>query len=187
MMMEADDEDTAPEQDTEPPLEPVLTPVTDQDIPQISLQAMIGSSKYQTMRVKGWYYKKLLSILLDNGSTHKVLDLHKAKKLGCKLIAVEHMSITSGGGHKLEAPYICKGFRWTIHNQQFVADVYVLPLANCDLILGIQSLKSLGPILWYFDKLHMEFSVQGKKVVLRGAKTHGVKLISNEAMNLAMD
>lgn len=111
------------------------------------------------MRVKGWYYKKLLNILLDSGSTHNLLDLHKAKKLGCKLIAVKHMSITSGGGHKLEAPYIYKGFKWSILNQEFVTDVYVLPLASCDLILGVQRLKTLGPIPWDVNKLQMEFAV----------------------------
>ncbi|KAI5437151.1 hypothetical protein KIW84_023321 [Lathyrus oleraceus] len=57
---------------------------------------------------------------------------------------------------------------------------------------GIQWLKSLGPILWDLDRLHMEFSVKGKKISLRGAKTPGVQLISNDALSmncvfLAMD
>ncbi|MCI21816.1 hypothetical protein A2U01_0042986, partial [Trifolium medium] len=34
-------------------------------------------------------------------------------------------------------------------------------------LTGIQWLKSLGPILWDFDKLQMEFSTNGRKVVLR--------------------
>lgn len=97
------------------------------------------------------------------------------------------MFITGGGGHNLIAPFICKGFKWTMHNQEFTADMIVLPLGCCDLILGIQWLRSLGPILWDFDKLQMEFSVQGRKVVLHGAKTPGVKLISNKTMNLAVD
>jgi hypothetical protein len=110
-----------------------------------------------------------------------------AKKLGCKLEKVKTMSITAGGGHKLEAPFICKGFTWTMHNREFTIDVIVLPLVCCDLILGVQWLQSLGPILWDFDKLQMEFTIDGRKTLLRGAKTTAVKLISNEALNQAVD
>lgn len=82
------------------------------------------------------------------------------------------MSVTTGGGggHQLEAPYICKGFQWTLENVCFIADVIVLPLACCELILRVQQLKSLGQIVWNFDKLHMEFTIERKKVALRGAK-----------------
>lgn len=109
-----------------------------------------------------------------------------AKKLGFKLDQVKPMSIISGGCHKLEAPFVCKGFTWSMHNHEFTVDFIVLPYICCDLILGVQWLKSLGPILWDIDKLHMEFSVHDKKVFLRAAKPATVKLISNEALNTAV-
>lgn len=107
--------------------------------------------------------KKLLQILLDSGNTHNFLDLEVAKKLGCKLEKVASLSVIAGGGTTLEAPYICKGFTCQLQQVTFKAVVIVLPLGLCDLILGIQWLRSLGPILWDFDKLQMEFSFNGKK------------------------
>lgn len=104
------------------------------------------------MRVKGLYNKKPLQILLDSGNTHNFLDVHMVRRLGCKLVEVKPMSITGGGGHKLEAPSVCKGFTWLMHNHEFVANMIVLPLKCCDLILGVKWLKSLGPILWDFEK-----------------------------------
>lgn len=86
----------------------------------------------------------------------------------------------------MEAPYICRGFTWQLQQATFTADVIVLPLVLCDLILGIQWLRSLGPILWDFDKLQMEFSCKGKKFVLRGAKPSGVKLINNKTFSQAV-
>lgn len=74
-----------------------------------------------------------------------------AKKLGCKLEAISPLMVTGGGGHMLEAPFICRGFKWVLQQTTFSADVIVLPLVCCDLILGMQWLKSLGPILWDFD------------------------------------
>lgn len=94
-----------------------------------------------------------------------------ARKLGCRLEAVNKpLSITGGGGNKFEALFMCKNFTWVIHNQTFVADVIVVPLVCYDLILGVQWLKSLGPILWDFERLQMEFTLNGRKMTLRGPR-----------------
>lgn len=69
---------------------------------------------------------------------------------------------------------------------QFTADMIVLPLVCCDLILGIQWLKTLGPILWDFAKLQMEFTTNGRKFTLRGAKTPPLKLINNKSFAQAV-
>lgn len=156
------------------------------ECPQLSMNALTGISSYQTMRVSGLHNKKLLQILVDSGSTHNFLDLEMAKKLGCQLEAIPSMTVTAGGGTKLQAPFVCKGFTWHLQQTKFSADVLVLPLGCCDLILGIQWLTSLGPILWDFNKLQMEFSMEGKKFVLRGAKTAGVKLINNKSFSQAV-
>lgn len=124
---------------------------------------MTGMSCYQTMRVTGMYDKKLLHILLDSGSTHNFLDLELAKKLGCKLEPANLMPITTSGGHKLVASYVCKGFKWKLQQATFTTGMIVLPVGSYDVILGIHWLKSLGPILLDFDKLQMEFSTQVHK------------------------
>lgn len=90
------------------------------------------------MRVTGMLDKKLLHILLDSGSTHNFLDLEVAKKLGCKLEKVTSLLVTAGGGTTLKAPYICRNFTSQLQQGTFTADVIVLPLGLCDLILGIQ-------------------------------------------------
>jgi hypothetical protein len=81
--------------------------------------------------------KKLLHNLLDIGSTHNFLDLNIAKKLGCKLEAIASLPVTGGGGHKLEPAFICRNFKWVLQQSEFTADIIVLPLVCCDLILGI--------------------------------------------------
>ncbi|PNX92266.1 retrotransposon-related protein [Trifolium pratense] len=180
MVMELDEEEPL-DIDTSLESSAQLEAVSQFDSPQLSLQALTGVSHYQTMRVTGMHDKKVLHILLDSGSTHNFLDLELAKKLGCKLEAISPLAITSGGGHKLEAAFVCKSFKWLLQQTVFMADVIVLPLGCSDLILGIQWLKSLGPILWDFDKLQMEFTTQGRKFVLRGAKTPSIKLVNNKS------
>ena len=47
----------------------------------------------------------------------------------------------------------------------------ILPLGNCDMVLGIQWLETLGEIKWNFKQLRMEFIVNEKKHVLRGSSS----------------
>lgn len=51
----------------------------------------------------------------------------------------------------------------------------------CNLIQGIQRLKYLGQMLWDFDKIHMEFHLQGIKFVLKCAKVPSLKLINSKS------
>ncbi|GAU24592.1 hypothetical protein TSUD_289530 [Trifolium subterraneum] len=181
MVLEIEDDDIMVEEPTEETKSLESDSLQSFENAQLSLQALTGIANYHTMRVTGVHDKKLLHILLDSGSTHNFLDLEIAKSLGCKLEAISPLSVTGGGGHQLEAAFICRGFQWQLQQVSFTADVIVLPLVCCDLILGIQWLKALGPILWDFDKLQMEFSTNGRKVVLRGAKTPSFKLINNKS------
>lgn len=50
----------------------------------------------------------------------------------------------------------------------------------------VQWVNSLGSILWDFDKLYMEFSVNGRKIALRGAKPSKAKLILGKALNVVV-
>ncbi|XP_058754567.1 uncharacterized protein LOC131627728 [Vicia villosa] len=181
MVLEVDEDDnpTANTSCDSPTPEP--DSFQDFDNPQLSFHSLTGIANFHTMRVTGLHDKKMLHILLDSGNTHNFLDLEIAKAIGCKLEAIPPLSVTGGGGHKLEAAFICRGFKWQLQQAQFTADVIVLPLVCCDLILGIQWLKSLGPLLWDFDKLQMEFSTNGRKFVLRGAKTPSFKVINNKS------
>ena len=43
------------------------------------------------------------------------------------------------------------------------SNMFVMPLGGCDVILGTQWLRTLGPILWDFAELWMHFLVNGKK------------------------
>ncbi|GJS27844.1 hypothetical protein Tco_0488464 [Tanacetum coccineum] len=53
------------------------------EIPQISLNALNGFNTFQTMRVTGKVGKHELHILVDFGSTHNFLDVNVPKHVGC--------------------------------------------------------------------------------------------------------
>jgi len=65
---------------------------------------------------------------------------------------------------------MCRNFSWTLLGETFITDIMLVTLGSYEMVLGIQWLASLGPILWDFEKLRMEFKQGGRRVVLRGTQ-----------------
>lgn len=143
----------------------------------ISLNALTGTIAFQTMRVKGYYGKKALQLLVDSGSTHDFLDEYVALKLGCDIQPVEHMVVRVANGNKMRCTTWVPNFTWKLQNEEFSTDVYLLPLNACDVVLGVHWLSTLGDIKWHFAKLTMQFHHQGRSMTLRGATTPKLSLL----------
>ena len=61
-----------------------------------------------------------------------------------------------------------------------------MPLGGCDVILGTQWLRTLGPILWDFVELWMHFLVNGKKHTLNGLQPRSLSIISSHWMEIIL-
>lgn len=59
------------------------------------------------------------------------------------------------------------------------SDMYVLPLGECDVVLGVQLLQILGPILWDFTKLWMKFMIIEGTYTLKGLHVIPSQIISS--------
>ena len=80
-------------------------------------------------------------------------------------------------GTKKASTMTYKHLTWSMQGKEFKADMRLIPLVGCDMVLGIQWLGQLGSILWEFKTLRMEFSWNGKKIVLCGATMGPLKLV----------
>ncbi|GJS94074.1 reverse transcriptase [Tanacetum coccineum] len=114
--------------------------------PLISLNALTRLNAYRTMRVKGCVGKNALHVLVDSGSTHHFLNLQIAKKLGCRLRKICPLDVSVANGNVMSSTYECKGFTWVFQGVTYTADVMISPLGDCDMVLGIQWLATLGDI-----------------------------------------
>ena len=92
-----------------------------------------------------------------------------AKKLGCLITDIPILSVAVADGARVNITSTIKQFSWILQNTGFTSDMLLIPLVCCDVVLGIEWLVTLGDITWNFDRLSMQFYVQGKKLVLRGA------------------
>jgi len=82
---------------------------------------------------------------------------------------------------------MCKGSVWNLHGEVYKADMIVVPLGSCEMILGVQWLTILGPILWDFEKLIMEFTFNGKKQVIKGVHKTAVEWVDSKKWSKGVD
>ena len=114
------------------------------DNPQILAHALSSSQCFQTMRVAGQHGMSSLHILIDVGNTHNFLDIDIVKKLGCEMEPIQFQAVAYG--NKLFCQYVSKGFKWQLHNSQYMANVLLISLGRCDMVLRVQWLFQLGTI-----------------------------------------
>ena len=81
---------------------------------------------------------------------------------------------------------MCRKFSWRLQGNDFYADVLLIPLGSCDMVLGVQWLSTLGTIQWSFQTLHMEFYFNNKRHVLGGLQGPKVKIIEESQLPQAM-
>jgi hypothetical protein len=71
-------------------------------------------------------------------------------------------------GQEVRSPGRSQRVEVKVQGTVFGTELFILPLAGCDIVLGIQWLRTLGPIMWDFTKLQMKFQYEGKSCMLRG-------------------
>jgi len=106
--------------------------------------------------------------LIDIGSIHNFIHPRVGRRVGLKVLKHKPIEVNITDGSRLWSEGSCSDIKLMIQGDQFVTRSYIIQLGGYDMVLGIQWLKSLGPIFWDFSSLKMEFQKEGKKVLIYG-------------------
>lgn len=80
---------------------------------------------------------------------------------------------------QLECNCVCEAITLDIQDTKFTVDLYVLPIVGANVVLGMQWLKSLGPVLTDYNSLSMKFFHDGCLVELKGDKESTLNSLSS--------
>lgn len=119
------------------------------------------------MRLLGRIGPLSVEILVDSGSTHNFLDplVVKAAKLSVQKDVGLQVKVANGA--RVMSHGKCEE-TVTIQGSKFVIPFHILELGGCDVVLGIQWLKTLGSIQWNFNNMSLQFERDGSKLLLQG-------------------
>jgi hypothetical protein len=107
-------------------------------------------------------------VLIDSRSTNNFLYVNLDALLGIKPNGQEAIKVRIANGQEVISPGKSSNISLRLQGTKFLVDLCVLPLAGCDVVLGIQWLNLLGPILWDFVAFTMEFTHANHKCLLKG-------------------
>ncbi|XP_052182014.1 uncharacterized protein LOC127794801 [Diospyros lotus] len=116
-----------------------------EDLPEVSLYALVGSARPQTMRVTMMLKGKVTSLLIDNGSTHNFISTKVSHKLQIPTTIIEPFDVQVASREHLACTQQCKAVSLKIQHIYVAVDLYVIPLAEIDIVLVVQEPTNLPP------------------------------------------
>ena len=84
-----------------------------------SINVIFGSTSYQIMRICGNIKKKVITILIDLGSTHNFLDPIVAKRIGCSIQTTNPMKVIVVIITRSTSDAICRRLTWNMQEKEF--------------------------------------------------------------------
>jgi hypothetical protein len=133
-----------------------------------SLQVVAGDPLAGTMQIAVVLSVASLVALLDSGSTHNFISKEAARRSGLQLRQRPRLTTLVANGERVTCAGVIRDAPLLIDGNSFPADLYVMPLAGYDVILGTRWLGELGPIVWDLDHRRMSFQRQGSPVSWTG-------------------
>jgi hypothetical protein len=118
-----------------------------EESPAFSLHAIAGVRLTDTMQIDVNLTSNAFIALLDSGSTHNFISESAAQRTGLPLQHRPRLTATVANGDRVSCVGVIRQAAITIHGDTFLVDLFVMPLAGYDMVLGTQWLATLGPIL----------------------------------------
>ncbi|GJT99429.1 ty3-gypsy retrotransposon protein [Tanacetum coccineum] len=134
----------------------------------LSDAAFYGLQSPRAVRVTGYIGNKPVTVLVDCGSTHNIIQPRIAALLASKPAPITPFPVMVGNGQFLECNNLFPNTPLEINKFTFNVPLFVLPVAGADVILGLAWLGSLGTIVADFSIPKLTFTVNGSTCVLQG-------------------
>ncbi|GAV59560.1 RVP_2 domain-containing protein [Cephalotus follicularis] len=151
-----------------------------------TFHVLAGYSNPQTMRVNRFLKRQPVTVLIDIGSTNNIMDAKIAKRLAYHIEQCEKFEVKVADGRILICESKCSNVKLSLLDQELIVDIFLLPLEDYEVILGIDWLRTLGDIAWNFAKLVMKFLLKGKQVVLKRKRREHETTVSNHSMECTL-
>lgn len=88
--------------------------------------------------------------------------------------------VTVANRERVKCTGRCLALTMTVQNHVITAVFYVLPVAACQAVLGVQWLETLGSIETNYKELTMAFTKDGQRYKLQGLRRSELEALNNK-------
>jgi hypothetical protein len=136
--------------------------------PLISLNAITGISQAETLQLPVTLAGATILALIDSGSTHSFISVTVVCRLNLHPSPRPGLNVAVANGDCIASDGVCSNTHVVIGTEDFIIDLYVIPLDGYDMVLDVHWLRTLGPILWDFDRARLSCWRDDHQVVWQG-------------------
>lgn len=111
-----------------PPLELTTTDNSPGEHFQLSYAALAGPPSPRTLRVQGYIKEMSVTILVDTGSSHNILQPRVAEFLNLPVVSIPSFSVIVGNGDSITCASFCSDVPVVLAQQLFTIPCYILPI-----------------------------------------------------------
>lgn len=144
------------------------TGAAEPNAPLFSLQAVAGVAPTDTMQIAVTLGPASLVALLDSGSTHNFISATAAHQSGLPIQRRPRLTAMVANGERISCAGVLRNAPLLVEGEPYPADLFVMPLAGYDVVLGTRWLGALGPIVWDLATRRMTFQRPGRSVSWTG-------------------
>ncbi|RZR95709.1 hypothetical protein BHM03_00024582 [Ensete ventricosum] len=148
----------------------------------ITMHALTDYTNPQMMKVGGLLKQQTVTFPIDTGSTNNFMNSKVAVRMALPIEDCSRFYVKFADGRILKCDRRCPRVKLLLQDQEIIAYFFLLPLDDCEIVLGIEWLTTLGDVSWNFLKLIMKFCSQGKQVVLHGKRGSDISTICTRRM-----
>ncbi|XP_061337226.1 uncharacterized protein LOC133284249 [Gastrolobium bilobum] len=151
-----------------------------------ALHSLKGDKNPRAIQFRVQLHNRMVSILVDSGSSHNFLQKQLVEDMGLSTLKVPRMRVFLGNGEFMVCDRKCLAVPLEIQGYAFTVDLWVIELTGFDIILGISWLSQLGRVIHDYVELSMEFMSSGGRVILQGESVGGVvSSVNQQCLRLA--
>ena len=136
--------------------------------PQVSLYTIAGIRTENVMLLPVFVHGHRLVALLDSSSTHNFINADLLRCLHLSTAPHPTMRVLVANGDRVPCKGVARDVALAIGTEEFTISCYGISLGGFDLILGIEFLRTLGPILWDFKDLCIAFTQGTRHILWKG-------------------
>ena len=136
--------------------------VDNAEAPCFSLQALVGVPMAGTMQITVGLGPLRLVALLDSGSTHNYIAEDAARRSGLPLHQRPRLTALVANGERVACAGVLRAAPLLVDGESFLADLFVMPLAGYDIVLGTHWLGALGAVVWDLSRQRLSFQRRGR-------------------------
>ncbi|RWW43282.1 hypothetical protein BHE74_00051081 [Ensete ventricosum] len=111
-----------------------------------AVHALAGYSNLQTMKVGGLLKQQPITVLIDMSSTNNFFNSKVATRMALQIEGCNKFDIKVTNGRILNCDQRCQRAKLLLQDQEVIADFFLLPIDDYEVMLKIEWLTMLGDI-----------------------------------------